>query len=65
VRLKEHGQYVLVLEKIPANIKTADGSLQVQYKYDVALCIAVLLQFITTLYNFYSETLFFINWVIQ
>ena len=33
MRLKEHGQDVLVLEKIPANIKAADGSLQVQYKY--------------------------------
>ena len=32
VRLKEHGQDVLVLEKIPANIKAADGSLQIQYK---------------------------------
>jgi len=35
VRLKEHGQDVLVLEKIPANIKSADGSVQVQYKYYV------------------------------
>jgi len=38
VRLKEHGQDVLVLEKIPANIKAADGSLQVQYKYQVTCC---------------------------
>jgi len=44
VRLKEHGHDALVLEKIPANIKTADGSLQVQYKYTASrLHVAVAL----------------------
>ncbi|KAK6165706.1 hypothetical protein SNE40_022584 [Patella caerulea] len=35
VRLKEHGQDVLVLEKIPTNIKSQDGSVQSHYKYSV------------------------------
>lgn len=32
VRLKEHGQDVLVLEKIPSNTQTADGTVQAHYK---------------------------------
>ena len=32
VRLKEHGQDVLVLEKIPSNTQTADGTLHSHYK---------------------------------
>jgi len=32
VRLKEHGQDVLVLEKIPTNTQSADGSVQAHYK---------------------------------
>ena len=32
VRLKEHGQDVLVLEKITSNIPAADGTLQTHYK---------------------------------
>ncbi|XP_053373396.1 rap guanine nucleotide exchange factor 4-like isoform X2 [Mercenaria mercenaria] len=35
VRLKEHGQDVLVLEKIPSNTQTADGTVQAHYKYSV------------------------------
>ncbi|ESO82181.1 hypothetical protein LOTGIDRAFT_135052, partial [Lottia gigantea] len=35
VRLKEHGQDVLVLEKIPTNVKSQDGSVQSHYKYSV------------------------------
>ncbi|XP_064648532.1 rap guanine nucleotide exchange factor 4-like [Lineus longissimus] len=35
VRLKEHGQDVLVLEKIPMNKKISDGSIQSHYKYSV------------------------------
>ena len=32
VRLKEHGQDVLVLEKIPTNTQSADGTVQAHYK---------------------------------
>ncbi|CAF0894833.1 unnamed protein product [Didymodactylos carnosus] len=35
IRLKEHGKDVLVLEKIPINMKTIDGNYQVCYKYSV------------------------------
>ncbi|XP_070212398.1 rap guanine nucleotide exchange factor 4-like isoform X2 [Littorina saxatilis] len=35
VRLKEHGQDVLLLEKIPVNVPLHDGSFQSQYKYSV------------------------------
>lgn len=35
VRLKEHGKDVLILEKIPSNIKSKDGSLSSHYKYSV------------------------------
>ncbi|XP_064614683.1 rap guanine nucleotide exchange factor 4-like [Liolophura sinensis] len=35
VRLKEHGQDVLVLEKIPTNTQTHDGSIHSHYKYSV------------------------------
>ncbi|XP_052240015.1 rap guanine nucleotide exchange factor 4-like isoform X2 [Dreissena polymorpha] len=35
VRLKEHGQDVLVLEKIPSNMQAADGTLTSHYKYSV------------------------------
>ncbi|XP_052795915.1 rap guanine nucleotide exchange factor 4-like isoform X2 [Mya arenaria] len=35
VRLKEHGQDVLVLEKIPSNTQSADGTVQAHYKYSV------------------------------
>ncbi|KAK2144439.1 hypothetical protein LSH36_757g01001 [Paralvinella palmiformis] len=35
VRLKEHGKDVLVLEKIPSNIKAPDGTIQSHYKYSV------------------------------
>ncbi|CAF0883074.1 unnamed protein product [Didymodactylos carnosus] len=35
VRLKEHEKDVLVLEKIPINMKTIDGNYQVCYKYSV------------------------------
>ena len=32
VRLKEHGQDVLVLEKIPTNIQAQDGTIHSHYK---------------------------------
>ena len=32
VRLKEHGQDVLLLEKIPVNVPLHNGSFQSQYK---------------------------------
>jgi Rap guanine nucleotide exchange factor 4 len=32
VRLKEHGQDVLVLEKIPTKSQAADGTMQSNYK---------------------------------
>ncbi|KAL4222766.1 Rap guanine nucleotide exchange factor 4 [Mactra antiquata] len=35
VRLKEHGQDVLVLEKIPSNTHSSDGTVQAHYKYSV------------------------------
>ncbi|KAL3832511.1 hypothetical protein ACJMK2_024146 [Sinanodonta woodiana] len=35
VRLKEHGQDVLILEKIPTNTQAADGTVQAHYKYSV------------------------------
>ena len=35
VRLKEHGQDVLVLEKIPTNIPNPDGTIQSHFKYSV------------------------------
>ncbi|XP_014767653.1 rap guanine nucleotide exchange factor 4 isoform X1 [Octopus bimaculoides] len=35
VRLNEHGQDVLVLEKMPTNIQAQDGSIQSHYKYSV------------------------------
>ncbi|XP_076472872.1 rap guanine nucleotide exchange factor 4-like isoform X2 [Babylonia areolata] len=35
VRLKEHGQDVLLLEKIPVNVPLHNGSFQSQYKYSV------------------------------
>ncbi|XP_065945317.1 rap guanine nucleotide exchange factor 4 isoform X2 [Magallana gigas] len=35
VRLKEHGQDVLVLEKIPTKSQAADGTMQSHYKYSV------------------------------
>jgi hypothetical protein len=40
VRLKEHGQDVLVLEKIPANVTAPDGSVQVQYKWELKIATA-------------------------
>lgn len=33
VRLKEHGEDVLVLEKIPTNIEGPDGTVRAHYKY--------------------------------
>lgn len=33
VRLKEHGQDVLVLEKISTSTQNADGSIQSHFKY--------------------------------
>ncbi len=33
IRLKEFGKDVLLLEKVPINVKTADGTYQVCYKY--------------------------------
>ncbi|XP_041365780.1 rap guanine nucleotide exchange factor 4-like isoform X3 [Gigantopelta aegis] len=35
VRLKEHGQNVLVLEKIPTNVQNQDGTIHSHYKYSV------------------------------
>ncbi|XP_046573528.1 LOW QUALITY PROTEIN: rap guanine nucleotide exchange factor 4-like [Haliotis rubra] len=35
VRLKEHGEDVLVLEKIPTNIEGPDGTVRAHYKYSV------------------------------
>lgn len=35
VRLNEHGQDVLVLEKMPTNVQAQDGSIQSHYKYSV------------------------------
>ena len=32
IRLKEHGKDVLILDKVPINVKNADGTYQVCYK---------------------------------
>lgn len=33
IKFKEFGKDVLILDKLPINVKTADGSYQVCYKY--------------------------------
>jgi Rap guanine nucleotide exchange factor 4 len=33
IKLKEFGKDVLILDKVPINVKTADGTYQVCYKY--------------------------------
>lgn len=33
IKLREFGKDVLILEKVPINVKTADGQYQVYYKY--------------------------------
>ncbi|CAF0781884.1 unnamed protein product [Adineta steineri] len=35
IKLKEFGKDVLILEKVPINVKTSDGTYQVCYKYSV------------------------------
>ncbi|CAF4123020.1 unnamed protein product, partial [Rotaria magnacalcarata] len=35
IRLKEFGKDVLILDKVPINVKTADGTYQVCYKYSI------------------------------
>jgi len=35
IKLKEFGKDVLILDKVPINFKTADGTYQVCYKYAI------------------------------
>jgi Rap guanine nucleotide exchange factor 4 len=37
IKLKEFGKDVLILDKVPINVKTADGTFQVCYKYVTTL----------------------------